>query len=358
MDGTAAFMPAQSPFLSNYSGLSNQQLMNQVSMQESYHPQAPRANQVEALNLVNEARDAVLSGKADPAAVKELLQRAYNEITPQGQGSQPAFSYSTSPSYPAQGSSIQGDNDADDAGSTSSAPGATRSGAPSLTSDTSANSVDTGRYLITGSNKDDGSLTIHDKQTGKDIEIWGDPHVKVNGQNVADFQKNGLSIQLADGTTVHIKPTDLQNGVSHIGQVAVTKGNDAVTMSGFDGGMHTSNDMQGQASNVSAMYDDPDNTNLTEGDDDNLYYNNANGSMGGMVKANSDGSETNLDGKGGGMIGHPSTSSAGGASSSNYSNLINQLLQSASVNMSQYMQSAMSSTLSDLMSQSGYQHNA
>lgn len=182
----------------------------------------------------------------------------------------------------------------------------------------SGNSVTTGdgEYTITASKKDDGSLTVTNNQTKQSFEIWGDPHIKVNGHNIAEFQKDDLNIQLQDGTVIHIKPTATNsNGVSHIGQVSITQGNEAVTMggagaNGFAGGVTTSPVMMHDGRYQSALYNTPTATDITLGADGNLYYDNANGSMGAEITANAHGGQTDLDGAGGGLAGHPSATGA------------------------------------------------
>ena len=179
----------------------------------------------------------------------------------------------------------------------------------------SGNSVNTGEYTITASKKDDGSLTITNNVTHQTTEVWGDPHVKVNGQNIAQFQKDDLNIQLQDGTVVHIQPTATNSkGVSHIAQVSITKGNQAMTMggtgtNGFANGVATSHVMNdGHLQN--GLYNTPSATDVTLGADGNLYYNNANGSMGGEIKPTASGGQTDLDGAGGGLVRDPSVRDA------------------------------------------------
>lgn len=106
------------------------------------------------------------------------------------------------------------------------------------------NTVDTGRYLIiastasthgTSSSANDGQITIYDKQTNTYVNVWGDPHLTASDGNKAEFQQDGLTITLADGTDVEIEPTSLSNGVSHIAEVAVTKNGQTVEMTNFEG---------------------------------------------------------------------------------------------------------------------------
>lgn len=106
------------------------------------------------------------------------------------------------------------------------------------------NTVDTGRYLIiastasthgASSSANDGQITIYDKQTNTYVNVWGDPHLTASDGNKAEFQQDGLTITLADGTDVEIEPTALSNGVSHIAEVAVTKNGQTVEMTNFEG---------------------------------------------------------------------------------------------------------------------------
>ena len=169
-----------------------------------------------------------------------------------------------------------------------------------LTVNQGADTIDTGRYLITGSSDKQGDLTIHDKQTGSDVEVWGDPHLVTSDGDHADFQSHGLTIKLADGTTVQIKPTELQGGVSHIDQVAVTKDDSTSIMSGFyqsgPGGVTTAAAQAGNAFQVGQGFDDYDDTVLTAGADTVSDLSFSDG-----VKLVSKGHEMLLDGKGGGV---------------------------------------------------------
>lgn len=222
-----------------------------------------------------------------------------------------------------------------------------------LTADPSNNTVDTGRYLITASKDRDGSLTIHDKETGEDLVIWGDPHVEADGKHVADFQKDNLSIQLQDGTTIYLKPTDQNsNGKAWLDQVAITKGDDAVTMSGFhEGSLHTSAAVDGNAEYAESLFDTPDINNVTLGDDGDLYYNNADGSMGAEI--GTDG-VANLDDAGGGRVGEPARPGTLPAGSAEDPALMAQLQQAIMENTSGMMQAMMLSLLSQMISSSGY----
>jgi len=107
----------------------------------------------------------------------------------------------------------------------------------------SGNTIDTGRYVITGSNDytrpndgmaaGDGMVSIMDKATNSFVDVYGDPHVYTSAGDLAEFQKNGLEIDLADGTQVQFKPTAQTNGFSHVDEMAVTKDSQTVVESGF-----------------------------------------------------------------------------------------------------------------------------
>ncbi len=107
----------------------------------------------------------------------------------------------------------------------------------------SGNSIDTGRYVITGSNSytrpndgttaSDGMVTIMDKTTNSFVEVYGDPHVYTSDGDLAEFQKDGLQIDLADGTQVQFNPTAQTNGFAHIAGMSVTKDDQTVVEQGF-----------------------------------------------------------------------------------------------------------------------------
>lgn len=217
----------------------------------------------------------------------------------------------------------------------------------------SGNSVNTGEYTITASTKNDGSLTVTNNQTKQSFEVWGDPHLKVNGHNIADFQKDNLNIQLQDGTVIHIQPTATNGkGRSHIAEVSITQGNQTVTMggtgaNGFANGVTTSPVMD-DGRYQSALYNTPTATDITLGADGNFYYNNANGSMGAEITANSGGGQTDLDGAGGGLVGDPSAT----ASSQNMQQLEQRLMAMVAQQQQSFYSMMMMQELSQMMSHS------
>jgi len=102
----------------------------------------------------------------------------------------------------------------------------------------SGNTVNTGRYTISASNSDDGSLTVRDNTTGESVKAWGDPHITTDRGDQTDFQHQPVTFLLDDGTKITIDPTQ-NSGVNYINNVTITKGNDAVEMGGFRGNLQT-----------------------------------------------------------------------------------------------------------------------
>jgi hypothetical protein len=170
----------------------------------------------------------------------------------------------------------------------------------------SGNAIDTGRYIITGSNSytradgstaNDGELKIYDKQTGAFVEMFGDPHVRTSAGDEAAFQQDGLAIELADGTMVQIKPTALSNGVAHIDAVSITKAGQTSFMTGFysaDGKatVQTSALKQGNAFQNDPTFDSYDDAVLRAGDDSVADLSFSDG-----TKLDSKSSELDLDGR-------------------------------------------------------------
>jgi hypothetical protein len=98
------------------------------------------------------------------------------------------------------------------------------------------NTVNTGRYTITASTDGGGTLKVTDTWTGKSFKIWGDPHIITDKGDKANFQHEPVTFRLDDGTRITIDPTNNPGAVEFIGRVAITKGNDAVEMSGLHQG--------------------------------------------------------------------------------------------------------------------------
>ncbi|WP_131115243.1 hypothetical protein [Lichenihabitans psoromatis] len=170
------------------------------------------------------------------------------------------------------------------------------------------NEIDTGRYIITGStsyrsptsggNANDGMVKIFDTTNNSFVEVYGDPHIYTSAGDRANFQHDGLTIKLSDGTEVQFKQTAEVNGVSYIDQVAVTKDNQTVIQSGFHDGsasVKTGSVQQGGPSSAQGFNDVSDTV---------LHVGNA-GSLDTLVNAmgsqlNSKTYENSVDGMGGG----------------------------------------------------------
>lgn len=138
------------------------------------------------------------------------------------------------------------------------------------------NTVNTGRYTIVASNGGGGTLTVTDNVTGKSFKCWGDPHVTTDKNDTANFQHQPVTFKLDDGAKITIDPTNNPtgpnnpNGVEYIGRVAITKGNDAVEMSGFQGTVRTQFE-PGMGRAVDAQYADGTVLRPTNGQIDQLH---------------------------------------------------------------------------------------
>lgn len=172
----------------------------------------------------------------------------------------------------------------------------------------SGDTIDTGRYVITASNSytgshssgNDGYVKVFDKQSNSFVEVYGDPHVATGGGDRADFQQDGLVLDLGDGTQIQFQPTLIDRGVSHINAVSVTKDGETSFITGLyssDGSAHVaiSGPAQGNAFQLNKGFDAYSDTVLNAGASLNeLHF--ADGTV-----LDSKSSELNLDGKGGGI---------------------------------------------------------
>lgn len=88
-------------------------------------------------------------------------------------------------------------------------------------------------YRITAG--DNNEVTIHNKHTGETYQVWGDPHVNVDGQHAFDF-KGTTTFQLDDGTKVTIQtaPYAPNPGTTLASKVTITNGDYGVQISGVD----------------------------------------------------------------------------------------------------------------------------
>lgn len=88
-------------------------------------------------------------------------------------------------------------------------------------------------YRITAG--DNNTVNITNKKTGENYNIWGDPHVNIDGQHAFDFWGT-TTFKLEDGTKVTIEttPWNANNGATLASKVAITNGDYGVEISGVD----------------------------------------------------------------------------------------------------------------------------
>ncbi|MDR7298954.1 hypothetical protein J2X16_004322 [Pelomonas aquatica] len=88
-------------------------------------------------------------------------------------------------------------------------------------------------YRITAG--DNNEVLIHNKKTGEDYKIWGDPHVNVDGKHAFDFWGT-TTFALEDGTKVTIETTPWNGNkdMTLASKVNITNGDYGVQISGVD----------------------------------------------------------------------------------------------------------------------------
>lgn len=86
-------------------------------------------------------------------------------------------------------------------------------------------------YRITAG--DNNTVNIFNKKTGENYNIWGDPHVNIDGQHAFDFWGT-TTFALEDGTKVTIETVPAGNGMTLASKVAITNGDYGVEISGVD----------------------------------------------------------------------------------------------------------------------------
>lgn len=88
-------------------------------------------------------------------------------------------------------------------------------------------------YRITAG--DDNSVDIFNKKTGETYNVWGDPHVNVDGKHSFDFWGT-TTFKLDDGTKVTIDTTPWQHDASQTlsSKVTITNGDYGVQITGVD----------------------------------------------------------------------------------------------------------------------------
>jgi putative cofactor-binding repeat protein len=82
---------------------------------------------------------------------------------------------------------------------------------------------------------DDNTVNIHNKNTGEDYQIWGDPHVNVDGQHAFDFWGT-TTFALDDGTKVTIQTTPWAHNpnATLASTVTITNGDYGTQITGVD----------------------------------------------------------------------------------------------------------------------------
>jgi len=115
----------------------------------------------------------------------------------------------------------------------------TESTAPqgALAVDSDTNTVDTGNYTVHASQDNGGTVTVTDNASGEEVKVWGDGQIETSDGDKTSFMDQPATFELPDGTKITVTPTE---GEGHIDNVTITRGNDAVQISGVhDGNLHT-----------------------------------------------------------------------------------------------------------------------
>lgn len=88
-------------------------------------------------------------------------------------------------------------------------------------------------YRITAG--DDNNVNIFNKKTGETYNIWGDPHVDIDGKHAFDFWGT-TTFKLEDGTkvTIDTTPWNANNGATLASKVSISNGDYGVEISGVD----------------------------------------------------------------------------------------------------------------------------
>ncbi|MDT7837986.1 DUF1521 domain-containing protein [Aquabacterium sp. OR-4] len=80
---------------------------------------------------------------------------------------------------------------------------------------------------------DDNTVNIVNKNTGESYNVWGDPHVNIDGKHAFDFWGT-TTFQLEDGTKLTIDTTQAGNGMTLASKLTITNGDYGVQISGVD----------------------------------------------------------------------------------------------------------------------------
>lgn len=95
------------------------------------------------------------------------------------------------------------------------------------------------------------TVTVTDTRTGKTVKVWGDPHVVTGDGDRGEFHKGNMTLDLAEGVKITIKPTPEANGTAYVDQVAIMQGDKGTIVSG----VHTGNVNFGSVLSNSAAVD-------------------------------------------------------------------------------------------------------
>lgn len=81
----------------------------------------------------------------------------------------------------------------------------------------------------------DNTVTITNKHTGDTYQVWGDPHVKIDGQQAFNFWGT-TTLRLEDGTKVTIQTTPWSNNpnATLASKVTITNGDYGAQITGID----------------------------------------------------------------------------------------------------------------------------
>lgn len=95
-------------------------------------------------------------------------------------------------------------------------------------------SIDLGDGYSLQLDENSSSATITDANTGQTTQIWGDPHVNVNGEHQFDFYGT-TTFTLPNGTKITVNTQQSQDNpnVYYADQLTITKGSQGMTVTGL-----------------------------------------------------------------------------------------------------------------------------
>jgi hypothetical protein len=80
---------------------------------------------------------------------------------------------------------------------------------------------------------DDNTINVQNKHTGESYQVWGDPHVNVDGQHAFDFWGT-TTFTLEDETKITIDTVPAGNNMTLASKMTITNGDYGVQVSGID----------------------------------------------------------------------------------------------------------------------------